>query len=76
MGVGVHFGSKGMGCSVGFLLEYAESVAHGAPDNRVSSELDCDIPCLGDLPLMMQLEQDEIWGDIQPESLRAFIGMV
>ena len=62
--------------SVGWLLKDPEATTHSAPDNGVMVELDSDIPCLRNLPLMSHLDGDEVRGYVDPKALGALVRRV
>ena len=61
---------------MGRLFEDSEASAHGTPDDRVRVELDGDISCLRDLPLMSHMDREEVGGYIDPEALGASVHRV
>ena len=59
--------------SMGWLLKDLKATTHSALDDGVVVELDGDVLCLHDLPLVAHMNGDEVWGYIDPKTLGAFI---
>ena len=73
MDVGGGFSGGEARRGVGWLLEDPKAATHGAPDNGVMVELNSDVLCLRDLPLVSHTNGDKVWGYIDPKALRAFV---
>ena len=76
MNVGGGFPGGEVQRGMGWLFEDPEATTHGAPDDGIMVELDGDVPCLSDLPLVPHTDGDEIWGYIDPKALGAFVRRV
>ena len=73
MNVGGGFLGGEAWCGMGWLLKDPEATTHSAPDNGVMVELDSDVLCLRNLPLMLHTAGDEIRGYVDPKALGAFV---
>ena len=62
--------------SMGWLLEDLKATTHSALDDRVVVELDGDVLCLRDLPLVVHTNGDEVRGYVDPKALGAFVRRV
>ena len=61
---------------MGRLLEDSKPTAHGAPDDGVVVEFDCDVPRLYYVSLVPYANRDEIRRYVEPEGGRALEGGV